>query len=1184
MPSVRPTSRSRARNTARSSRPASTLDTQLALFDFGSEGELVLHPGCSSRNDVGQTCLNIGLRVSNYRITPADRIGHGGLRQKAEDNLRAIRLLASLEAEGRPASPEEQSVLVHYAGWGALPQVFEDDHPEWGDVGRELCGLLSSEDHRQAAASTPNAHYTSETVIRGIYRLLAHLGFGGGRVLEPALGIGHFIGLLPAAWTSTTRWTGIELDPITGRIARTLYPECDIRIQGFEHATLEDGSYDLVLGNVPFGTYPVFDPVYNSHGFRIHDYFFARALAAVRPGGVVAMLTSRFTLDKMNGAVREHLAERADLLGALRLPNTAFRANAGTDVTTDLLILQRRPEGATPAGETWLELAEVETPDGPARINEYFARHPEMMLGEVRLTGRMYQWDEPTLVARPEEDLGEAIAAAAHHLPAEVFSQAAAAGALDPIRIASPMEVDPSIRDGAFVLVGSELRVRDGARLVEHGLRSTKDVRRVIALVGLRDAVRRVLESQVRERSEGEQEVARGELNRLYDLFVGRWGPINREVRVEDRRGRTLIRRPNLAPFRRDPEAMNVAALEIYDAETDTARKAVIFTQRVVRPRRRITHTDRVEDALLVVLDRRGRVDLSEIGALWGGRGEEEVIEELGDQLYRDPESGAWETADAYLSGAVRDKLRRAREAAQAEPAYTPNIAALEAVQPEDLKPSEIDASLGAAWIPREDVEWFIRDLLGSVAERAAIEIAHLAREAAWRVSAPPWVLSSVEARMAWGTGRAHAIRLIEDSLNQRTTQIYDTVEEIDPETGRKKKRTVRNARESLDAQEKQRAIQERFATWVWEEPERATRLLARYNETFNGIRLREYDGRHLTLPGASDAIQLDPHQKNFVWRVLQDGNALAAHVVGAGKTFAMVAAGMELRRIGLARKVCHVVPNHMLEQYSRELLQLYPSAHILVASSEDFAGDGRRRFMARIATDDFDAIVVTHASFAKLPVSAEFEAEFIRSEVRAYREMLEDAADESGKRLRQKQLQQAIKGREVRLEQLSSRHTKDRGLSFEELGIDALFIDEAHVYKNLDCPSKIQGIPRPSKPPQRATDMLMKCLFLETIRPGRGVVFATGTPVSNSICEVYVMLRYLAPVLLERAGLSHFDAWAATFTRQVTALELSPDGSSYRMRTRFHFSNVSELVAMFRTVADVQVAEANEEDLPQAA
>jgi hypothetical protein len=655
---------------------------------------------------------------------------------------------------------------VRFVGWGAFPQVFEKDHPEWGEVGRELCALLTPEDFEKAAASTPNAHYTSETVIRGIYGVLARLGFAGGRVLEPALGIGHFIGLLPNELAVTTRWTGIELDPTTGRIAQALYPECDIRIQGFEDASLADGTFDLVIGNVPFGRYPVHDPVHNPQGFRIHDYFFARSLAAVRPSGVVAMLTSRFTLDKLNGAVREHLAERADLLGALRLPNTAFRANAGTEVTTDLLILQRRPNGAPPAGEAWLETVEVETPDGPARINEYFARHPHMMLGELRLTGTMYRAHEPTLVARPGEELGEAITAAALHLPADVFGRVAASHAPEPVRIAPTPEIDPSVRDGAFVLVDGELRIRDGARLVEHGLRSAKEVRRVIALVGLRDAVRRVLTSQHRERPQAEQEAARAELNRLYDRFVLRWGPINHEVRVEDRRGRTFVRRPNLAPFRRDPEAMNVAALE--------------------------------------------------------------------------------------------------------------------AVQPEDLKPSEIDAALGSAWIPREDIEQFIRDLLGSVAERAVIEIAHLAREAAWRVSAPPWVLSSVEARMMWGTERAHAIRLIEDSLNQRITSIYDTVEEIDPETGRKRKRTVRNVQASLDAQEKQRTIQERFASWVWEEPQRATWLLQRYNETFNGTRLREYDGSHLTLPGASDAIQLDPHQKNFIWRVLQDGNALAAHAEAA--------------------------------------------------------------------------------------------------------------------------------------------------------------------------------------------------------------------------------------------------------------------------------------------------------------
>ena len=1168
------TDRRATRSAHRSTRSAAPAEAQFTLFDFGVAG--IPAPELTAAVPV-LVGLPARSAAKNYRITPADRIGQGSLRQKTEDNLRAVRLLATLRAEGRRATVEEQSVLVRYVGWGALPQVFEADHPEWGGMGRELRDLLSADEFTAAEASTPNAHYTSETVIRGIYGILERLGFTGGRVLEPALGVGHFIGLCPDEVVSATTWTGIELDPTTGRIAQLLYPESDIRIGGFEDATLPDGGFDLVLGNVPFGTYPVWDPVHNPQGFRIHDYFFARALTAVRPGGVVAMLTSRYTLDKTNGAVREHLAGRADLLGTLRFPNTAFRANAGTEVTTDLLILQRRPEGAAPAGERWLETVEVKTPDGPARINEYFARHPEMMLGELRLTGRMYRNHEPTLAARPGEDLGGAIARAALHLPTGIFRCAEVCAAPAPVRIPVPTEIDTSVRDGAFVLVDGSLRIRDGARLVEHGLRSAKDVERVTGLVELRDVVRRTLESQDRERPEAEQEAARAELNRLYDRFVRRWGPINRETRIEDRRGRVQVRRPNLAAFRRDPEAMNVAALEIYDAETDTARKAAIFSQRVVRPAVQITHTERVEDALLITLDRCGRVNLAEIAKLWGGRNEAETITALGDRLYRDPESGGWETADAYLSGPVRDKLRRAREAAASDPAYGRNVAALEAMQPEDLKPSEIDAALGSAWIPADDVVQFIRDLLGGVARNVTIEIAHLAREAAWRVAAPAWVLQSVEARMVWGTERAHALRLIEDALNQRVTQIYDTVEERDPETGRPKKKTVRNAKASLDAQEKQRQIQERFARWVWEAPARATRLLARYNELFNGSRLREFDGRHLTLPGASDAIRLDAHQKNFVWRVLQDGNALAAHAVGAGKTFACVAAGMELRRIGLARKVCHVVPNHMLEQYSRELLQLYPSAHILVAGSEDFAGDGRRRFMARIATGDFDAIVLTHASFGKLPISPEFEAEFVRSEIRAYREMLHDAADDSGKRLRQKQLQQAIKAREARLAKLSSRHTKDRGLSFEELGIDALFIDEAHTYKNLDCPSKIQGIPRPSRPSQRATDLLMKCLFLETVRPGRGIVFATGTPVSNSICEVYVMLRYLAPALLERAGIHHFDCWAATFTRQITALELSPDGSSYRMRTRFHFQNVAELVTLFRTVADVQMAEAEE-------
>lgn len=1158
----------RPRATARASRQPPHPDIQLGLFEFGAHGTVAPIP----QTERGE--LPVAAVPRNYRITAADCIGTGGLRQKAEDNLRAIRLLATLQAEERSATPEEQAVLVRFAGWGALPQVFEADHTEWGAVGRELRTLLNPGDYTRAEASTPNAHYTSETVIRGIYGVLAHLGFAGGGVLEPAVGVGHFIGLLPEELVAATHWTGIELDPTPGRIAQLLYPESDIRIQAFEDTLLEDGGYDMVLGNVPFGSYPVFDPVHNPHGFRIHDYFFARALTAVRPGGVVAMLTSRYTLDKQNGAVREHLAERADLIGAIRLPNTAFRANAGTEVTTDLLILQRRLDGADPGGEAWVETVEVQTPEGPARVNEYFARNPHMMLGNLRLTGTMYRAHEPTLVPRSGEDLGEAIARATLHLPGGVLRRTEPRTE----RTNRFAEIDPSIRDGAFVVTAGELRMRDGARLVEHNLRAEKDVQRVIGLVELRDAVRRVLESQNLERSEAEQEAARAELNRLYDRFVLRWGPINREVRVEDRRGRIFVRLPNLAAFRRDPEAMNVAALEIYDSETGTARKAAIFTRRVVRPRTTIRQTEHVEDALLVVLDRSGRVDPAEIGGLWGGRSEAEVVQALGERIYQDPETGAWETADAYLSGPVREKLRQARAAAEADAVFARNVAALEAVQPEDLKPSEIDATLGSAWIPEADVQQFLRDLLGAVAQNASIEIAHLAREAAWRVAMPLYVRHSVEATMVWGTQRADAIRLIEDALNQRVTQIYDTVEEIDPATGGKRKRTVRNVRESLDAQEKQRAIQDRFSTWIWEEPKRARRLLERYNELFNGIRLREYDGSHLTLPGASAAIQLDPHQKSFIWRVLQSGNALAAHEVGAGKTFACVAAGMELRRLGLARKVCHVVPNHMLEQYSRELLQLYPNAQLLVAGSEDFAGDGRRRFMARIATGDFDAIILTHASFGKVPVSPEFERQFVEDEIAAYRQMLEDARATEGTRLTQKQLQQAIKGREARMKTLAGRQAKDQGLWFEELGIDALFIDESHCFKNLDCPSKIQGIPRPSRPSQRATDLLMKCLFLESLRPGRGIVFATGTPVSNSICEVYVVLRYLAPALLESAAIHHFDAWAATFTRQVTTLELSPDGSSYRMRTRFHFQNVAELVKLFRTVADVQMAEPYDE------
>ncbi|MGH7577157.1 MAG: hypothetical protein ACREM1_18775 [Longimicrobiales bacterium] len=635
--------------TAGTSRNRVAAATQLTLFDF-APNSVPISIDLPEREPV-----TAHVSAGNYRITPNDRIGIAGPRQKAEDNLRAIRLLHELQGENRRAARDEQAVLVRYAGWGSLAQAFIDDHADWGWVGTELRRLLEPADYAKAEASTPNAHYTSEPVIRGIYRILDHLGFSGGSVLEPALGVGHFIGLMPDELARKTRWTGIELDPTTVRIARALYPECDIRNQAFEEALLDDGPYDLVVSNVPFGRYPVYDPVHNPLGFRIHDYFFARALAAVRPGGVVAMLTSRYTLDKRSSRVREHLAGRADFIGAVRLPNNAFLANAGTEVTADLLIVQRRTESATDNGERWRDTVQVETPDGPAWINEYFARHPEMMLGRLRLNGGMYRSGEVTLEPRPDEDLEEALARAAERLPTSIFP--AHCGARTTTQPATDVAYIDSVRDGAFIVVNGTLKVREGTTLVNAGLRSARDVDRVKELVAIRDAVRRVLESQNRELSEA----ARADLNARYDAFVYRWGPINREAHSESRDGGLIVRRPNLTPFRRDPEAMNVAALEIYDPETDTAAKAAIFTQRVVRPRTEPRRAETAEDALLIVLDREGRLDLAAIGELWGGRSAIEVADALRDRIYRDPETGGWATVDAYLSGPVREKLRTAR-------------------------------------------------------------------------------------------------------------------------------------------------------------------------------------------------------------------------------------------------------------------------------------------------------------------------------------------------------------------------------------------------------------------------------------------------------------------------------------------------------------------------------------------
>lgn len=1105
-------------------------------------------------------------RARNYRITRDEGIGTGSPRRKAAANLDAIRLLALLEAEARHPTVAEQAVLARYCGWGALPGVFDDQAPEWEQERTELRALLTQAELASAEASTPNAHFTSITVIDGIYGMLARLGFRGGRILEAGAGVGHFIGCVPDAIAARSHWTAVESDLVTGRILAHLYPQEDIRVTGFEHADVADGRYDAVVGNVPFGSYTIHDPEHNpDNDFRVHDYFIVRALAALRPGGLLVAITSRGTLDKSSRKARERMASMADLLGAVRLPNTAFQANAGTLVTSDILVLRRRAPAEPAGGHPWLDSVAFECADGPLTINQYFADHPSMMLGEMRLVHGLHSPNEPTLAPRAGGVLAQELAAAAESLPADVYVDRAATErekARDALA-----DLARGLREGKFTEVRGRLYQKSNGTLASATL-GRKDLQRVAALTRICAAVRHVLQTQNEEHPQEDQDAARAVLNHRYDAFVAKFGCINRERHIRftrpDGQPGLMVRRPNLQAYRSDPDWPLVAALEVYDSETDTAAKAAIFTQRVVRPVVEITQVDNVVDALLVCLDRRARVDLKFIGQLWGDRSAAKVRSALAGRIYRDPHTGRWETAETYLSGPVRSKLEAARTAAQQDPKYLANVAALEKVQPPDLEPSQIDCPLGASWVPTDVIAHFVRELLGRVAETATIDVVHFAREGTWRVKAPPAVRESIEATRTWGTERADAIELLENALNQRETRVYDY-----PVIDGKKVRTI-NVVATVDAQEKQRSISDRYEAWVWSDGARAKRLLTIYNTVFNGTRLPTYDGSHLSFPGASEAIVLDPHQVNAVWRILTSGNTLVAHCVGAGKTYLAAAAGMKLRQVGLAQKVVHVVMNHLLEQYSRETLQFYPNARLLVAGADDLVGDGRRLFLARVAEGDFDAIIITHGAFGKLPMSRAFQEDFLRKEIASYRALLNDCDPDD--RLTIKEINSALLQMEARLQHLMARTRKDAFLTFEELGVDCVFVDEIQQFKNLDTPTKIVGIPKASPPSQRATGLLMKAIFLDRIRPGRGLIGMTGTPISNTIAEIHVMARLHARHLLARLGIDHFDGFAGTFIRRVNAPELAPDGKTYRIRTRFHFQNVAELSAMFRTFADVQM------------
>lgn len=1079
----------------------------------------------------------------NYRITEADEIGMGSPRQKCQGNLSAIALLKLLESENRTPTEGEKRVLVRYVGWGGIPQVFDSCNGAWQEERAQLESLLTTEELESARATTLNAHYTPPLIIQAMYAILQQLGFVQGRILEPACGLGHFIGLMPDEMHSHSQVTGIEIDSITTRIARRLYPDADIRHQPFEDSKLADGFFDVAISNIPFGDYKPFDPQFKSWKFVIHDYFVAKTLDKVRPGGLVLFITSKGTMDKLDGSLREYVSHQADLLGAIRLPNNTFKKNANTEVTTDILILRKRPLGEIPSGPSWKSLADITNSlDESIPVNEYFAVHPQMMLGEMHLEGRMYRDKEPTLVSNGL-DLADQLTRVIAQLPRDLFSpleQRVSSPGIDQI-YPSPDNIKPN----AYTIINDRIGIREGdqIRIVE-GL-SPNRAQRIRALIQVRDAVRRCLRAQLESNQENDLEVSRAQLNQAYDRFASRFGYISDKS--------------NTSAFRGDPDLPLLLSLEHVDEKSKLSVKAAIFRERTIQRGASLVEVKTPQDALLVTLGERGFVDLDHMATLLH-RKKSEFLSELTGAIFLNPQTNRWETEDDYLSGNVRAKLAVAEAAALSDESFRGNAEALRQVQPVDLNATEIDARLGSTWIPAEDVQTFAEELLCE----EGITISHVPQLGLWVVSAGYGVKFSVANTTEHGTDRRSAVELLEDALNLRTPTVYD----YDAAT----EKDVVNVPATEAARDKQEKIKERFKSWIWQDDDRRIRLARKYNDEFNTIRLRTFNGDHLTLPGTSPAISLRPHQKAAVWRILQTPNCLLAHVVGAGKTYTMVAAAMELKRLGFSRKPLFAVPNHMLGQFSSELLALYPGANILVASKEDFEKEKRQTLMSRIATGNWDAVIVTHSGFEKIPVSRATQEEFINRELRELSLAVEQQRKEGDSRI-VKQLERAKKKLESKLKELAANEKKDDTLTFEELGVDRILVDEAQYFKNLFYVSKmtrIAGLPATAS--QRAFDMFLKVLHVQRMNSGAGVVFATGTPIANSVAEMFTMQRYLQMSALKALKVEHFDSWAATFGEPVSAMELAPDGSGYRLNTRFaRFINVPELMQQFRQVADIQ-------------
>ena len=1105
--------------------------------------------------------------AGNFRITD-DHLGEGGAKQKYARNIEAIRTLFKLEREHRGATPEEQQVLSQYVGWGGLADAFDPNKDGWAKEYTELKGLLSEDEYAAARSSALNAHYTSPTVIRGIYDAVERMGLRSGNILEPSMGVGNFFGMLPDSMADS-RLYGVELDSITGRIAKMLYPQADITVAGFETTDRRD-FYDLAVGNVPFGNYKVNDKAYNKLGFSIHNYFFAKAIDQVRPGGIVAFVTSRYTMDSKDSTARKHMAERADLLGAIRLPNNAFRANAGTDVVSDIIFLQKRDRPADIEPD-WVQLGKTE--DGFA-INQYFVDHPEMVLGQLTLESTQYGHD---LTVAPIEgaNLADQLAEAVQHIEGQyTAAEVDAPDIAEEETTRRTLPADPEAKNFSYTVVDGEVFYRENSVMTQVEL-SDNAKGRVTGMVELRQIVNELIDQQLNDFPDEDIKATQAKLNAAYDAFTAKYGLLN------DRKNGRL--------FEQDSSYYLLCSLENLDEQGQLKSKAAMFIKRTIRPERTVTSVDTPSEALAVSIGEHGKVDLPYMAELLGTPGDYgRITTELSGVIFKDPAAdptdpeAGWQMADEYLSGNVRAKLRMAQFAAETNPEFAVNVEALTKAQPRELEASEIDVRLGATWLDPDIIQKFMTETFQiPYYLRHAVKVRYSPYTAEWRVEGKTATgRSDIISSETYGTSRANAYKILEETLNLKDVRIYDTIEDAEG-----KPKRVLNKRETMLAQQKQQVIKDAFANWVWQDPQRRIALVKQYNELFNSTRPREYDGSHIKFVGMNPEITLREHQRNAIAHVLYGGNTLLAHEVGAGKTYEMAASAMEAKRLGLCQKSLFVVPNHLTEQWASEFLNLYPNAKLLVARRKDFETANRKKFCARIATGDYDAVIIGHSQFERIPLSFERQERIIQEQIYETLAAINELKVHAGENFSIKQMEKTRKTLETKLEKLRSDERKDDVITFEQLGVDRLFVDESHFYKNLFLTTKMRNVAGLStSEAQKSSDMFGKCRYLDEITGGRGVVFATGTPVSNSMTELYTVMRYLQYSTLQQKKLTHFDCWASTFGETTTAIELAPEGTGYRARTRFaKFFNLPELMSMFKEVADIKTSDQLHLPVPEA-